>query len=151
PTTAPGDALVYHGPGRTTSTGPGSASITYPGNCTVRYSGIESVSRVITAGAADGKPDVWEMSRNGPATEVRVNRVLVYSADWAAAGALAPQGSTDEDALTIDTRQGNPVPAGGLTFEGGGGGTNRLTVDDRKYTGAATWTVTGSKVVKATG
>jgi hypothetical protein len=79
----------------------------------------------------------------------------------AALGALkniTVEGGTGDDQLTIDFRNGNPIPAGGLGYDGGTGGNSRLVLEGGSFTnesyspsGAAAGTVTldGSTVIFA--
>ena len=78
-------------------------------------------------------------------TEVNLNGQLAYF-DPPTAGfqgtslnSITVKGLTGNDSITIDSTAGNPIPAGGLTIDGGTG-TNTLTALGSNNT----WNVTGS-------
>jgi len=68
--------------------------------------------------ADDGVPDVFRVMRRASALEISVNGsppMLVDSEDVVEIHVI---GSSDNDTLIVDTSGGNPIPDGGLTFEG---------------------------------
>ncbi len=78
------------------------------------------VNEVINAGAqaGDGSADTFRMVRNGDALEVYVNESLSFTAPWATAPFFKIKGSGDNDTLTVDWSQGNPLPVAGIAFDG---------------------------------
>jgi len=68
--------------------------------------------------ADDGVPDVLELRRNGLNLELLVNRSLAFSVDSSLVTQLVVQGSGDDDLLSVDFSTDNPIPPGGLRFDG---------------------------------
>lgn len=70
--------------------------------------------------ANDGVEDVFVLSRSGAEILVTINGILAGQMNFAAINALRILGSDDDDVLLVDSTNGNPIPAGGLEFAGGG-------------------------------
>jgi Ca2+-binding RTX toxin-like protein len=77
---------------------------------------------VIDAGsdANDHRPDTFRMVRNGDILEVRVNNRVVLTLPFADAPLLKFNGSQDRDTFIVDWSGGNPLPALGISIDGGG-------------------------------
>ena len=73
-------------------------------------------------GADNGAPDQYTIVLNGGTLEVYHGGEAAPSQTFAfdPAAQLVVNGSGDDDYLTIDMSGGNPIPGGGLTFNGGG-------------------------------
>ena len=67
----------------------------------------------------DQHADVLRLERDGDQTQLKINDVVVYSARIAEMHGLKLRDSGDGNQLIVDFSKGNPVPDGGLTFEGG--------------------------------
>jgi VCBS repeat-containing protein len=72
--------------------------------------------------AGDGDPDVFGISRSGDEVLVTVNGMEAYRAALAGVPSLTINGSGDDDSLSIDFSGGDPVPGGGIFYNGGGSG-----------------------------
>ena len=86
----------------------------------------------------DGVADTILISRSGSKIEVRVNGTLSHSAEFVSVSELFVVGTGDDDTLVIDWTGGNPLPAGGLRFDGG----LQTTRDTLRLTGGTATTVT---------
>jgi len=80
----------------------------------------------IDAGPAanDGVADSFEISRGGEQINVSVNGLGVFTTEFATAPVITINGSSDDDTLAIDFSGGNPIPAAGIVYQGGGPGDN---------------------------
>ena len=76
------------------------------------------------AGAGDGSADTFRLFLAGADVRVELNGVLVFSLPFAGAPLLTVNGSTDNDTLVVDLSGGNPIPAAGVAYNGGGPGDN---------------------------
>ncbi len=86
----------------------------------------------------DGVADTILLRRSGSKIEVRINGTLSHSAEFVSVSELFVIGSGDNDTLVIDWTGGNPLPAGGLRFDGG----LQTTGDTLQLTGGSATTVT---------
>jgi hypothetical protein len=151
PTTAPGDSLNYSGSaGQINAIDANDGTITQAGFQPITYKSIETLTGnaslvlVLDAGAQanDGTPDAFLIRGNGSAFEAYVNGSLAYTSQTAYFHSIIVNGSGDDDTLTVDASNGNPIPKSGIAFNGGGG-TNTLnilggsfTTDTYNYTSA---------------
>lgn len=69
-------------------------------------------------GVDNGEPDEFRIIRNDPGVDVYVDGNFSQTFIFASLISLTVNGSNDDDTLTIDFSQGNPIPAGGLLFHG---------------------------------
>ena len=80
-------------------------------------------TRIITVDAGfeanDGMPDIFRVVRRASALEISVNGSLFMSVDSEDVVGVRVIGSADNDTLIVDTSEGNPLPDGALTFDGG--------------------------------
>ncbi len=131
PTAAPGDTLLMQLAAVTgtslsvTAVRAGTFSFT-SGHASVSFSDIESLSAVggtfavnpIDTGTGD---DMIVLSRSGNDLVVTVGGAQYFRAAVASiAGGLVINGNTGDDSLTVDYSGGNPIPAGGLFYNGQG-------------------------------
>ncbi|MEO8429615.1 MAG: SdrD B-like domain-containing protein, partial [Verrucomicrobiota bacterium] len=90
----------------------------------VGQSTVVATPTVITVDAGfeadDGAPDTFRLVRRASALEISVNGSLLMLVDSEDAGGINVIGSSDNDTLIVDTSGGNPIPDGGVTFDGGG-------------------------------
>lgn len=70
--------------------------------------------------ANDGAQDVFTVALLGTEVVVTINGLEVGRMNLAAIESLTITGSNDDDLLIVDATNGNPIPAGGLEFNGGG-------------------------------
>jgi hypothetical protein len=153
---SPGDFLAYLGPGMNNVTGRGAGTFTQNGHGTVHYSNIEDFpaatpmdATVSTATQANnGQPDSVRVVRNQSQVRVYVNGRLTFGADLATVHHLRIQGSGDDDTMEVDYGNGDPVPQGGLSADGGAGGNDSLWVKDRANQSPTDWTVTSTSVTR---
>jgi hypothetical protein len=131
PVAAPGDALTLDLAGATGTTL--TLDVTTPrsgtfdaGATDIIYTDLENIDvengtyalNAITGTAGD---DAFTLVRRGDDVSVRLGGVEIYQAALAdLTGGLTINGSTGDDNLTVDFTGGNPIPAGGLTFNGQG-------------------------------
>lgn len=92
----------------------------------------------------DGQLDRFKITREGTSVSVyeydsaAADYVSLASLPFADVNKITLNGSWDEDFLWLDLSGGNPIPSGGLTYNGGSGtAANSLTID-----GASVTTVT---------
>ena len=82
--------------------------------------------------ADDGIADTFQVRLNNSGLlEVSINGKVAQLATLGSVQTLIIDGSTDTDTLTVDFSNGNPIPAGGLQFNGDDqavGGSDQLTV-----------------------
>jgi hypothetical protein len=76
--------------------------------------------------AGDHHRDTFDVVRVGGNLQVSVNGTLAYTTPFATAPLLTIQGSTDNDTLVLDFSGGNPIPATGIRYDGGGPGDHDL-------------------------
>lgn len=69
--------------------------------------------------ADDGSADTFRLVRSGDQFDVFINDVRSYVATIDSVTTLTIEGSSDNSTLIVDLSSGNPIPAGGLTFNGG--------------------------------
>ena len=125
---ADADTLVYDGSPTVTPSGPGAGTLSSAGLVDVVYSSFETVdatgtlSFVIgaTVNANDGTADAFNVAINAGLLEVNVNGSIVLQQDVSTIDQLVIEGSNDDDTLIVDYSSGNPVPVGGLIFNGNG-------------------------------
>ena len=72
--------------------------------------------------ANDGNPDSFRMFLDGSDLKVELNGSQIFVRPFAEVDTLTINGSTDDDTLVVDLSGGNPVPAGGVSYDGGGPG-----------------------------
>jgi len=76
------------------------------------------------APGGDGNPDSVRLQLNEDRTKLQiyVNDLLFHETDAALAASetIVVTGSDDDDTLIVDFSNGNPIPAGGIQFDGGG-------------------------------
>ena len=84
--------------------------------------------------------DEYRVRVNDTTVEALLNGTVVFSAPLAGALPLTINGSGDNDTLVVELGDGNPIPAGGLRFNGGGPG----DFDTLVITGGTAATVTHS-------
>ena len=72
------------------------------------------------AGADNGVPDAFLLTRQGDQLQVSVDGQLAYTADLGEISSIHVNGSSDSDTLTVDFSNGDPIPFGGLSFDAGG-------------------------------
>lgn len=66
----------------------------------------------------DGRADTFEIKKNGTKIEIRINGVLSAQSESVAVSQLTVSGSSDDDTLIVNLSGGDPIPAGGLVFNG---------------------------------
>ena len=88
-----------------------------------------------------GNSDSLRIVRNGSAILTYLGATLVNTRTYSAVTSLVVNGGAGDDTFTIDLTSGNPIPSGGLTFNGG---TNTGVGDQLVVTGGSTTTVTHS-------
>lgn len=88
-----------------------------------------------------GNSDSLRIVRNGSAILTYLGATLVNTRTYSAVTSLVVNGGAGDDTFTVDLTSGNPIPSGGITFNGEGdnGGGDKLVV-----TGGSTTTVTHS-------
>jgi len=91
----------------------------------------------------DGIADAFRLVRNGANLEGYLNGGLVFVRAFADVTELSVSGSTDDDTLTVDLSGGNPIPAGGLAYDGGGPGDNDTLVLTGGAVESIVYTATG--------
>src|SRR3989441_290641 len=73
-------------------------------------------------GAGDGVPDEYRVVRSGGDLLVSLHGSVIFTNPFASTPSLTINGSTDDDTLIVDLGGGNPIPAGGIAYHGGGPG-----------------------------
>jgi hypothetical protein len=107
---------------------------------TISIAVLEDASLDAGPQAGDGAPDTFRLVRNGANLEGYLNGGLVFVRAFDALPQVTVSGSTDDDTLIIDLAGGDPIPAAGIAYAGGGPGdhdTLSLTggaVDSLEYT-----------------
>jgi hypothetical protein len=120
--------LVWNGP---TPLGPGTQN-----NQQVVYDRFAIPGTVTVSGDDLGtSDDAFVLSRmpNSAAVQVTVNGVRQY-AGLLDGLTLVINGLAGNDTLTVDYTNGNPIPAGGLTYNGGGNSGDTLTLTGGTFT-----------------
>ena len=123
-------------------TSPTSGKISNNGFADINYTNFDDFasSQPITfalnagAGQNDGTPDQFVLDRNGGLVEFTSNGTLIFSEDAADVTSVVVNGSNDDDTLTVDFANGDPIPANGITYNGGG----QVTTDDLVIDGTST-------------
>ncbi|HZF04437.1 MAG TPA: Ig-like domain-containing protein [Patescibacteria group bacterium] len=75
-------------------------------------------------GAADRVPDTLRIVRSAADILVSLNGTVIFTGALEVTRNLSVNGSTDDDTLVVDLGGGNPIPAGGIVYNGGGPGDN---------------------------
>ncbi len=137
---SPGDSLIYNGPGLVNFTSADGGTIMQMGFNTVNFAGIETISTAfvsgtnnnftVTAGAdaddGDGDDFIVQQDGSGNLQVIVVddlgNKVVVLSQVVGLVQSLTINGSTDDNKLTVDFINGDPLPSGGLFYNGKGDG-----------------------------
>ena len=86
---------------------------------------------------SDGKQDdAFLVTRNGNYVDVYINGVESTStpALLSSVSEIIITGSAKNDTLTVDYSGGNPVPSGGLGFDGGGGSGDAIAISKGDFT-----------------
>src|SRR3989441_745727 len=73
-------------------------------------------------GAGDGVPDDYRVVRRGGDLLVSLPGSVIFPNPSGSPPSLTINGSTDDDTLIVDLGGGNPIPAGGIAYHGGGPG-----------------------------
>ena len=96
---------------------------------------------VTTTVTGTGGNDALKIVLNGANLETYLGAALIDSRPLSSVPSLVVNGGAGDDVFTIDLSAGNPIPAGGITFNGGAnlGGGDSLVV-----TGGSTTTITHS-------
>ena len=104
--------------------------------------GLLEADATLGAGAAadDGTADAFRLVLNGTDVEFYLGMTLVRSTPLADLTSITVSGSGDNDTLTVDYSGGDPIPAGGLSFDGGAGGNDKLWVKGDGATSTAVYT-----------
>ncbi|NQU21563.1 MAG: hypothetical protein HQ567_09785, partial [Candidatus Nealsonbacteria bacterium] len=82
--------------------------------------------------ADDGTADTFEVVRQDDQVEVSLNGNQIYNASLANVQRITVEGSGDDDLFIVDYSGGNPLPGGGIVFQGMGqsdGGKDVLQID----------------------
>jgi Ca2+-binding RTX toxin-like protein len=79
---------------------------------------ITAADRIERNDADHGSADTFRLVRNGDQFNVLINGVLSYIATLDSVTTLTIGGSSNDSTLIIDLSSGNPIPAGGLVFNG---------------------------------
>ncbi|HEX7096146.1 MAG TPA: Ig-like domain-containing protein, partial [Acidimicrobiales bacterium] len=74
--------------------------------------------------ANDGNPDSFRLFLDGTDLKVELNGSQIFVRPFAEVTSLTVNGSTDDDTLVVDVVGGNPILAGGISYDGGGPGDN---------------------------
>jgi uncharacterized repeat protein (TIGR01451 family) len=129
PTTAPGDTLNYSGTaGLVNAVDANDGTITDAGFQPVTYKSIETITGnsslllVLDAGAQanDGIPDSFLIRGNGGTFDAFVNGSLAFTGQTSYYHNIIINGSGDNDFLSVDATDGNPIPKFGINFNAGG-------------------------------
>jgi hypothetical protein len=94
--------------------------------------------------ADDGEPDTYRLRLSGDNIEALLNDTVVFISPWADAAQLTITGSTDNDTLIVDLSGGNPIPAEGVLFNGGGPGDSDMLIVTSGSAATVTHTFTGA-------
>ena len=135
----------------------------------ISYQGGDGNDVVLTALSAtnpvlEGTPggDTWLVEQDTPSSgivDVFLNGNLIYSAPIASLSTLTIDALAGNDSLTVDYVNGDPLPSGGLSYDGGSG-TNSLAIDgtglnsvytpDAATSGQGTLAVSGTDTISFT-
>ncbi|WP_166831109.1 Calx-beta domain-containing protein [Thalassoroseus pseudoceratinae] len=128
----PGDTLNYEGDGTVMFTDDDSGSISQAGFMDVMFNGIETVdagnvttdnNNITISADEDGVADMFEVRidpMNALDVQVLVNGVVVFDQPRADVNSISLVGSNDDDTALINYEFGNPLPSGGVDFDGNG-------------------------------
>ena len=72
--------------------------------------------------ANDGNPDSFRLFLDGTDLKAELNGAQIFSRAFAEVSDVTITGSGDDDTLVVDVSGGNPIPAGGVGYDGGGPG-----------------------------
>jgi hypothetical protein len=149
-----GDFVNPNGP----NSGTVGADAGHPANVVTQYTGIQNLLggpftlNINTTSFPDipsGNPDTEKLVRSGSQLQFYLNGTLEGSYNYASLSVVNLTGSSDNDTLTVDFSGGDPVPSGGINFDGATGTSNQLFVTgysgvpvDSVYTGPHTGHVT---------
>ncbi len=75
----------------------------------------------------NGMPDTFRLVETGSLDQVFLNNTLVFSQPLGNIPSLTFTGSSNTDSFIVDYTGGNPIPAGGIVFNGGVNDTLTLT------------------------
>ncbi|MCO6454870.1 MAG: hypothetical protein J5I93_06190, partial [Pirellulaceae bacterium] len=140
----PGDALLLDLTGVTspvvTVTGESAGTLSSSSHADADFTGIDYVDSappfaLVVSGAANPNgpaDDDFLLQRSGAAIELTVNGQLVFRGDLEAVSDLTVNGSADDDTLTVDFATGNPIPTGGVAYNGAGGA-NDLVLNNGSF------------------
>ncbi len=137
--TLPGDTVTLNLAGGATGaaqtvTGPSAGYWTFANRHNLTYSNIETTGATggssslvfdMSSGFASGGPSdkiTTELDPTGTLFEIFVNSVLAQVVAMAGLDSVQILGTSANDTLTVDASHGNPIPAGGLAFDGQGSG-----------------------------
>ncbi len=81
---------------------------------------------VIDAGS--GNNNIQLRLDTGGNLEVEIDSIVVFDSPLSYVSAMTINGENGDDALTVDFTNGDPIPSGGLTFNGGAGATDTMTL-----------------------
>ena len=95
------------------------------------------------AKANDGQADTFRLFREGSELRVTLNGVVVFSRAVASMTDLTFTGSQDNDTLIIDRSGGDPIPTGGIVYDGGGSGDHDTLTLTGGSASSAVYTSTG--------
>jgi len=162
PTTNPGDSLTVDLAGTTggSTNGTPNGQLTFTSAHTaIAYRGIEDLNALngllgVTINAGGGN-NVIRAFRDGADIVVTVDGTEAYRGDFDDVNALNVNGEGGNDSLLVDFTSGDPVPTGGVGFDGGPGADNGLGVrgngtSNAVYTPSATTPGNGTVVVDMT-
>ena len=121
-----------------TATDDGTPSLSDSETITITVTSVGEVTINAGGKANDGQPDTFRLIRTGANLEVMVNGSVVLTTPLATAPLLKFQGSSDNDTLTVDYINGNPISGKGISYVGGSIGDE----DTLALTGGSASTVT---------
>lgn len=78
--------------------------------------------------SATADSDAIRIVRNGAILEIHFNGVLVETFNYSTVQTLTINGLAGADVLTVDHAGGNPIPIGGVTYNGGGDAGDALSI-----------------------
>jgi hypothetical protein len=116
----------------------GTFEITYRGGDgnDVGLTAVDPVNPILTGTSDD---DVWFVKRNLTKLDITLNGALVASPVYSSLTSLSINSLAGDDTLTIDSSAGDPIPAGGIDFDGGA---STATGDNLILVGSSLSTVT---------
>jgi autotransporter-associated beta strand protein len=110
------------------------ARITYAGGDGNDVSLVVDGPVTVPADAVDGVPDVVLGRRVASNLQFLVNGVLRVARRFAGVTAVVYSGGADNDTLILDFSGGPLIPPGGLTYNGGAGGSDSLSLTGGSFT-----------------